>query len=107
MTLTIELPKLIADYVTTWDSETLRNIAVEAVVRRIQDDAMKEIFDANGESLGFYGPVLEEIPMDDETIAALKEARDDRDAGRHYSTEEMVASSNAALEAWRVQRGKA
>lgn len=41
MALTIELPKLVADYVATWDRETLCHLAVEAVGRRIQDNVCR------------------------------------------------------------------
>lgn len=108
MTLTIELPQSVADRAAEWSRDELSQIAVDAVVSRLleQDDmtGMTEMFNAEGESVGFYGPVTEEIPMDDATIAALKESRADHDAGRHYTTEEVRAYVMASLDDWEAKR---
>lgn len=87
MTLTITLPESVAKRAANarW---TPQEFAVESIAVHLREmETMTEMFDKNGESVGFYGPVVDEFPpLDAATIAEIK---DDIANGRHYSQEEV------------------
>ena len=101
MTLTIELPDSVRERAAGWSKEALAEVAVNAVVRRLLDEP------ADDEPIGAFGPVTEEIPMDEATFAALKEARADYDAGRFYTLEEADAHLDVTLDNWKATRDAA
>lgn len=88
MTLTITLPESVAKRAASWTPQELALVAVEAIAKEVREfENLTELFDENGESLGFTGSVPEEYPPID--AATIAEIKDDIANGRHYSLEEV------------------